>query len=138
MTGKNIHGTVELYNNEYSTEGLSYRERCPSAKTKMWMVLPELCSISSPVSGYYFVKIYMYVERENYYFKWWPLNPLQENSGYASLWRWGSSGIAVMGKEGIKKKPNSSAYEIGRNFGNRSQSEKMGRGDVRGLYSSRD
>ena len=121
MTGKNIHGTVELHNNEYSTEGLSYREEMPICKDKDVNGAPRIVQGSSPVSGYYFVKIYMYVERENYYFKWWPLNPLQENSGYASLWRWGSSGIAVMGKEGIKKKLNSSAYEIGRNFGNRSQ-----------------
>ena len=56
----------------------------------------------------------------------------------ARLVCFGSSGIAVMGKEGIKIKLNFSAYEIGRNFGNRSQPEQMGRGNVRGLYSSRD
>ena len=69
MIGKNIHGTVELHNNEYSTEGLSYREEMPICKDKDVNGAPRIVQGSSPVSGYYFVKIYMYVERENYYFK---------------------------------------------------------------------
>lgn len=34
----------------------------------------------------------------------------------ASLWRWDSFGIAVMGREGIKRKRNSSVWEIEWNF----------------------
>ena len=47
MTGKNLHDTVELHNNKYSTEGLSYREEMPICKDKDVNVLPELCRVAA-------------------------------------------------------------------------------------------